>query len=717
MSATANSPLAQASLEGAIARLLVHPPSDVDAVLGDLLHELTGTRLLVERAQRPEPPDGSHARARSGEKLIEVGGWRVTLPERGLAARWGHTIRMLLTCASAARQLAELSRKAGASQAEVATLQDVAGAILTIHDIDQVLLTINDRLIALLDADIAGAFLIDGDELVMKGCTGHHLVATARLRMRRGQGVAGLVFETGEPQKVDEYLLDRKISADFHQLAVDEKARSALAVPLRIRSQMTGVIEVWRRRESVFTADDVRRMNALSTLAAIAIDNARLYESQSAAMRDLAQAREQLEAQIKLLHQSASLQRTLTELVLQSASLPDLVRAAAHETGCGAVVTTADRQPLAGHPPELAAGDAMVALLARRPIDAAPEPRPIAHDLADGRTVWVHPVTVGVEVIGYVYLVTAEARAAFMETACGQTAAACALHYLEESAARNARAEAADEALWDLLAEQPEQRRQALARARRLHLDVDGERRLLLGTIRELKHTASVESWTPSQTDRVRHRIRDAVREAARRHGFAGSTRDDRIIVIGRGELAVCRSVAEEISALIAAQFEGVTLGWGISGICQDPECLPAAHHEAEAAGELAERLRSRTALAYDELGVVRLMASTSPEGDLDAFVEEVIGPLQRYDNERNGALIETLEAFFRANCLQNKAAEALFVHPKTLRYRLELVRELAGLDLTSHVDRMRADLALRIHQIRQASPHADGGAAPSAAS
>ena len=43
-------------------------------------------------------------------------------------------------------------------------------------------------------------------------------------------------------------------------------------------------------------------------------------------------------------------------------------------------------------------------------------------------------------------------------------------------------------------------------------------------------------------------------------------------------------------------------------------------------------------------------------------------------------------------------------MHHKTLRYRLERIRQLTGLDLARHEDRMRADFALRLLQINQAA-------------
>jgi hypothetical protein len=48
-------------------------------------------------------------------------------------------------------------------------------------------------------------------------------------------------------------------------------------------------------------------------------------------------------------------------------------------------------------------------------------------------------------------------------------------------------------------------------------------------------------------------------------------------------------------------------------------------------------------------------------------------------------------------------AADRLFIHHETLRRRLERIRQLTGLDLCRHEDRMRADFVLRQLQINGA--------------
>jgi DNA-binding PucR family transcriptional regulator len=77
-----------------------------------------------------------------------------------------------------------------------------------------------------------------------------------------------------------------------------------------------------------------------------------------------------------------------------------------------------------------------------------------------------------------------------------------------------------------------------------------------------------------------------------------------------------------------------------------------------------------------------------------------VTGPLVDYDRAHGAALVQTLRAFFDADCSQRVAAERLFIHHKTLRYRLERIKQMTGLDLNRHEDRMRADFALRLLQV-----------------
>jgi DNA-binding PucR family transcriptional regulator len=116
-----------------------------------------------------------------------------------------------------------------------------------------------------------------------------------------------------------------------------------------------------------------------------------------------------------------------------------------------------------------------------------------------------------------------------------------------------------------------------------------------------------------------------------------------------------------------------------------------------------SQRLGGDNVFLYEELGVVRLLLGSGSDPDLQTFIEDVTGPLVAYDRDNDGSLVRTLRAFFDADCSQRAAAEKLFVHHKTLRYRLERIKQLTGLDLSRHDDRMRADVALRLLQLNGA--------------
>src|SRR6266702_3720248 len=240
--------------------------------------------------------------------------------------------------------------QAAAEAAETAVLRTVIEQLLCVRDLDQLLLSISDRTLHLLDADICGVLLREGDELRMRSCVGHRVVETSRLRMERGQGVAGLVFLTGEPAKVDNYLDDRTISQDFMTLAEQEQTQSALAVPLRLRGEFLGVLEVWRRRPSRFSEQDVHRMVTLADVATIAIDNAGLYEQQAQMVAQLRETRDALESQVTMLRRSSQLQQALLATVLDGAGLGALVRTAGTELGCPVAIYDSDGHLLARYP-------------------------------------------------------------------------------------------------------------------------------------------------------------------------------------------------------------------------------------------------------------------------------------------------------------------------------------------------------------------------------
>lgn len=684
---------------GGLTRLLQTRPDDprhaaealaaaVTAEVGAPVRVLDGHRLLAGVSW---PGDGGGR--------VEAAGITVRWAEASRAVPWD-LLRQACVWLSLLRDHADVHTELVATGTEVDSVRDVVGRLLSVRDADQVLLSVADWVLRLLDADICGVLLREGDEVRMRSCVGHRSVETSRLRMKRGQGVAGLVFLTGEPAKIDSYLDDRTISRDFMSLAEREETRSALAVPLRLQGELVGVLEVWRRRESVFTDRDVRRMVTLADFATIAIDNARLHDVQVQAMQSAEEARDLLARKMTVLDRTAQLQQTLLSTVVQGGGLAAIARTVAVEFECEVGVYGPDGGRLAVH-----SGPRLTSSLPESLAVSGPG----ARGPAPGR--WIRPVHADGDRVGQVCLLTRDQPAEVMDAVAGHVAMACSLALLRERAASRARAEAMEQVLWDLLQGPVEHRLAARTRAQQLSVALGGALRVVYGQIENLDRLAVEHGWETAQLDRVRRDVLRAVRSPAggRAPALAGLRGDFLVAIAGDLDRSGARDLVTSVAASVREQ-SGVRLSWGISREHTDVVELPSALNEAQTALSAAHRLGGESVFLYEELGIVRLLLGSGNDPDLQTFVDEVTGPLLAYDRDNDGSLVRTLRAFFDADCSQRVAAERLFVHHKTLRYRLERIRGLTGLDLSRHEDRMRADFALRLLQVNRCDPEATSG-------
>ena len=129
---------------------------------------------------------------------------------------------------------------------------------------------------------------------------------------------------------------------------------------------------------------------------------------------------------------------------------------------------------------------------------------------------------------------------------------------------------------------------------------------------------------------------------------------------------------------------------------------LPRAANEALIAANVAEGSEERPALAFEEMGAYRLVLSMMSEdpAELQRFYGETVEPLVAYDEQYETELVKTLEAFLEADGNVAGTAQRLFTHRHTIRYRLERVRDLTGLDVGSTEGREQLSLGLKAMRV-----------------
>lgn len=118
-----------------------------------------------------------------------------------------------------------------------------------------------------------------------------------------------------------------------------------------------------------------------------------------------------------------------------------------------------------------------------------------------------------------------------------------------------------------------------------------------------------------------------------------------------------------------------------------------------EGHGAVLELLRRETRLDAWLVGVGshRMLLDFVDPDVLHAYHQSVLGPIERWDEEHNSQLLETLAAFFDNNGHWRKTAAQLHIHHNTLHYRLDKIAGLTGRSVDSAEGRVDFALALAI--------------------
>jgi purine catabolism regulator len=125
---------------------------------------------------------------------------------------------------------------------------------------------------------------------------------------------------------------------------------------------------------------------------------------------------------------------------------------------------------------------------------------------------------------------------------------------------------------------------------------------------------------------------------------------------------------------------------------------LRRSFHEARCALE-AVRLANGNApevASYKDLGAFQLLLSLQDDDALASYCQSVLGPVETDEGEYGEELLRSLDVFIEQNGHWEKAAQALYCHRHTLRYRIKRVETLTGRDFSRARDRIEFWLALR---------------------
>jgi signal transduction histidine kinase len=173
-------------------------------------------------------------------------------------------------------------------QARLRILLDVIKAMSAETDFDRLLQLIMEETNRAMDTDRSTLFLVDAvrGELWSRVALG---LEHQEIRFKSHLGIAGHVATTGEVLNIPEAYEDPRFNQEVDK-QTGYRTKSILCIPVRTKEgTIIGVLQVLNKKSGPFSTADEEMLDALASQAAIALENARLYEDLRRAYAELKQ--------------------------------------------------------------------------------------------------------------------------------------------------------------------------------------------------------------------------------------------------------------------------------------------------------------------------------------------------------------------------------------------------------------------------------------------
>jgi GAF domain-containing protein len=587
---------------------------------------------------------------------------------------------------------AEADRRARREKTLYAVIKTVSSSL----DLDRVL-----RGIVTLVTDATGChacfiYFLESDRLVLRAASERYSEHVGELELGVEEGLTGWVARTKTPEFIRENALADPRMKYVPELE-EERFQSMVAVPILAKAgEVIGVVVLHTEAPHEFDDDALNFLVHIASLVGGAIENAQLYEktrSQVQALTTMTQLSQALAA--------VTLREDLYDVVthgareLLGADACQIYRLDAETDELLLVGSDPDGTPAPSPRP---GGTALVLDLMRRADgNARGGPRGVARKLwpdADENALLVSPLVAGDEHLGMLCCIAHDRRfsgedADLLGAVANQTAVGLKkAELIERLTSENIVKE-----MFDALAAGSVET--ALAKAGEARCDLRRPH-LFLHLERAPGAKAADLVWPELaarlETQLLRLHPRVFIDSRHDRVRALSPLPSEEADVVERLR-AACQPLGEEGGVVV-----------GLSEVDRGAASARRRIREAADAARVgASLVPEGGAVSYEQLGayryLVHLDVDEAPHDRYRQAVEELI----EYDLKRGARLVETLEQCLADRGSVSASARSLYVHPNTVRQRLDRIERVAGLSLADE-DLLSLELALklaRLHRIR----------------
>jgi signal transduction histidine kinase len=154
----------------------------------------------------------------------------------------------------------------------------ISTATSGILDLNAILHICLDISLEAVNGEKGGIMLLDEEEIKLRYRVFHGLSPkyVEETKVTRGQGIAGMVFQTGEPILLEDASQDNRVA--YPDQVVIEGLKGFACVPLKAKDKVVGVMNIASRLPGRFNQEDLYLLNSIGCQIGNTVEQARLYE-------------------------------------------------------------------------------------------------------------------------------------------------------------------------------------------------------------------------------------------------------------------------------------------------------------------------------------------------------------------------------------------------------------------------------------------------------
>lgn len=185
--------------------------------------------------------------------------------------------------------------------------------------------------------------------------------------------------------------------------------------------------------------------------------------------------------------------------------------------------------------------------------------------------------------------------------------------------------------------------------------------------------------------------------------GFLTTESSENIFLFCPADDAVIKELINKITAFQHEYINKITLKYGVSQKYPHIKYISEMYDES-----LIAMLFSNVngLYSYESMDILKILYLLKDEKQIYNFYQNTICKIEKYDTESKSNLIDTLKAYFEYNMNKKLVSEKLFIHPETLRYRLNKIEQITGYSLNTSEGMLTLQIGLYLSQIINIKQH-----------